>query len=316
MQAPTPSRDLVHPLFLGAVGVLLLNDHVLKGSGLLPGWFTGKLSDFAGLYFFPVLAFAVLDWVTRGRACTHRSVLGGALAAVTALGFALVKLSPGMNEWVGAFWGPMVLDATDLVALPSALASWVFLVHAENGAKARARFAPTSSRAAPTPEAVPWTLRALRFGAMALAGVASIATPAPQRVRNYPFWRIETPGPRAIGCAEVDAWVSKSGKEGFGVTMILDSLSEPCSFQLRRARFLADGVKHDASTLPPPVTLVGRARTYVPFEFDNEALWNDGVRDGKLELVLAADGAAEELVVLALHHEYDGPHARRAEPPP
>ena len=39
---------------LVAVGVLLVNDHVLKDA--YSSWLTGKLSDFAGLYFFPVAA--------------------------------------------------------------------------------------------------------------------------------------------------------------------------------------------------------------------------------------------------------------------
>ena len=45
-----PSRALLHPLWLGSLALLVLNDHVLKGAGLLPGVLTGKLSDFAGVF--------------------------------------------------------------------------------------------------------------------------------------------------------------------------------------------------------------------------------------------------------------------------
>ena len=52
---------LGHPLSLGAVALLLLNDHVLKQA--FPSILTGKLSDFAGLFFFPFL-LAVLVGLT------------------------------------------------------------------------------------------------------------------------------------------------------------------------------------------------------------------------------------------------------------
>lgn len=53
----TALRGLAHPLSLLAVGLLLLNDHLLKH--IAPSVLTGKLSDFAGLFFFPFLAAAV-----------------------------------------------------------------------------------------------------------------------------------------------------------------------------------------------------------------------------------------------------------------
>jgi hypothetical protein len=38
---------LRQPLWWGALALLLVNDNLLKGSGLAPAWLTGKLSDFA-----------------------------------------------------------------------------------------------------------------------------------------------------------------------------------------------------------------------------------------------------------------------------
>ncbi len=47
-----PRAAFHEPLWWGALAVLVANDHALKGSGLVPGALTGKLSDFAGLAFW------------------------------------------------------------------------------------------------------------------------------------------------------------------------------------------------------------------------------------------------------------------------
>jgi len=113
--APLPVlAPLLHPLSLLALTLLALNDHVFKVA--YPGWLTGKLSDFAGLVFFPL----VLEFLLRSR---RASVL------VTALGFLLVKGTAwGCAAWNAAFSGfyqlfhpthsaVLVQDPTDLVAL-------------------------------------------------------------------------------------------------------------------------------------------------------------------------------------------------------
>jgi hypothetical protein len=48
-----PADGLLHPYPLVAILVLIVNDHWLKG--LWPGPVTGKLSDMAGLAFFPLV---------------------------------------------------------------------------------------------------------------------------------------------------------------------------------------------------------------------------------------------------------------------
>ena len=127
----TRARDLLlHPLALAAIAVLVANDHWWKLR--YPGWWTGKLSDVAGLAFFPLLVIVERAVASRARA----------LAATTA-GFALVKTIPGASalfghalglaQWPGAAiaalmhgapvaWpiaASVVTDPTDLVALPS-----------------------------------------------------------------------------------------------------------------------------------------------------------------------------------------------------
>ena len=56
---------MLHPLALISLVVLVLNDHLLKP--LTPGWLTGKLSDVAGLLFFPFLLLALVDVIMRRR---------------------------------------------------------------------------------------------------------------------------------------------------------------------------------------------------------------------------------------------------------
>lgn len=116
------TRMLLHPLWLGALALLVLNDHALKGSGLLPGWLTGKLSDFAGLLVAPAVLASLL------RVTSRRGFLGAHL--VIGVVFSAIKLAP---EAARAVEGLMALtplpwritvDPTDLIALPVLLASY------------------------------------------------------------------------------------------------------------------------------------------------------------------------------------------------
>jgi hypothetical protein len=76
---------LTNPVWWTALVVLVVNDHLLKGGGLLPPELTGKLSDFAGLIVAPVLLAASLG-VRTARARV-------ACCAAIALPFAAIKLS-------------------------------------------------------------------------------------------------------------------------------------------------------------------------------------------------------------------------------
>lgn len=110
------------PAFWLALLVLVLNDHVLKGSGVVPAVITGKLSDFAGLIVAPLLLCAALSVQSDGG---RRTAIG-----VVALGFAAVKLSPACAEGAGRLLTALGVpsriwcDPTDLIAfavLPFAL---------------------------------------------------------------------------------------------------------------------------------------------------------------------------------------------------
>ncbi|PRQ02882.1 hypothetical protein ENSA5_20590 [Enhygromyxa salina] len=121
-----PARALLTPTWIGALAVLVANDHWLKGADMIPGALTGKLSDFAGMLVAPVLLAALLRVRSRGAllAC-HLAV-----AAV----FAGIQLSAGFAaQWsalmglVGHPWA-ITCDPTDLIALPFLLLSWKLLV--------------------------------------------------------------------------------------------------------------------------------------------------------------------------------------------
>lgn len=135
-----PVGELLHPVALAFVALLVVNDWILKGSGWLPGWLTGKLSDVAGLAFFPLVLTVLFDLLLLAAARLGRptdfSLSAGKLTAatvITAVLFTTVKLSPAAAELVGG-WLTAILparaailpDPTDLLALPGLLASlWV-----------------------------------------------------------------------------------------------------------------------------------------------------------------------------------------------
>src|SRR5687768_2023818 len=123
-----PARALLSPTWLFALAVLAVNDHLLKGAGLLPGVLTGKLSDFAGMLVAPALLAALLG-VTSRRGLLHCHIAVG-------LVFALINLSPACADawsWlmglVGFPW-TITVDPTDLLALPALALGWRVLVPA------------------------------------------------------------------------------------------------------------------------------------------------------------------------------------------
>ncbi len=69
--------SLGHPATLAAVALLLLNGHLLRRAW--PSWLTGKLGDFAWLFFAPLALVAVLTLVLPRR-LAGRERLAGLLA--------------------------------------------------------------------------------------------------------------------------------------------------------------------------------------------------------------------------------------------
>jgi hypothetical protein len=150
-----------HPLTLLNLGLLLLNDHVLKAA--VPSWLTGKLSDFAGLFFFPFLLAAILAFPLESLRLPPRRIMALS-CCLTALWFTLIKTAPFANQATETFasWlvgGPaqIVLDPTDLIALVVIAPAWRLWTRLEQ-----------------TPSARP--AGKLAYAALGLAALASIAT--------------------------------------------------------------------------------------------------------------------------------------------
>lgn len=140
-----PGDGLLHVVPLGAVAVLVLNDHWWKRA--YPSLLTGKLSDVAGLVFFPLLLQALWEIARARTGAAWGPSRRALIVAVLATGavFALAKTWPPMNAlvrhadaalrwplraaWSVARGAPapglgrtaLVLDPTDLLALPALL---------------------------------------------------------------------------------------------------------------------------------------------------------------------------------------------------
>jgi hypothetical protein len=119
---------LSHPSSVLCIIILLVNDFVIKA--LWPSWISGKLSDFAGLYFFPFLLAFFLA-IALNRLSIQRRTIGLIAMGMTGVCFGLIKTIPLINEWstdfLESFLGipaEIVLDPTDLTALIMLLPSW------------------------------------------------------------------------------------------------------------------------------------------------------------------------------------------------
>ncbi len=150
---------LLHPLAIGALVILIVNDHILKTA--IPGAVTGKLSDVAGLAVFPLLLATIIE-VVRPR--SDRQALVLASIAITVVAFTAVKTtdvsaslfgwSLGLGQWYlrsghsGAELAPaaVIADPTDLLAIPAVLvAAWIALPRRRAPAQTRVRTRPAAA---------------------------------------------------------------------------------------------------------------------------------------------------------------------------
>lgn len=152
---------VVRPEFLAAVALLAVNDHILKAAQAPPGWLTGKLSDVAGLFFFPVLLAVVVTALASPDTRKGFQRIAGGAALATAGAFSVLNLFPGVTRLLDPVWGVYTVDPTDLLTLPACAAGYAWMMRHTRNVKAR------RSR------------RAVRFAAVALAATASLATSPP-----------------------------------------------------------------------------------------------------------------------------------------
>jgi hypothetical protein len=119
---------LQHPLTILSIALLLINDHVLKI--YFPSWLTGKLSDFAGLFFFPFIVAAGLGFLLFKSNISQR-LIGQFAFSIAAIWFLLLKTIPVANSLTSQFASSLIgspsqfiLDPTDLIALVALLPAW------------------------------------------------------------------------------------------------------------------------------------------------------------------------------------------------
>lgn len=301
------ASDLARPVPLAAAAVLAVNDHLLKGAGLVPAAITGKLSDVAGLLLAGVVAVALargaVGAVTGALPRRDRRLGVGALTAV-GLGFAALKLWPGFNRALTAAWGVNVLDPSDLWALPMLAVAWLWLRDREvgDGAAPPRRFVSGLALIA------------------ALLACAATSAPPPVPPPAMPGWAVGE-DKLEVPCGQVEAWVSKSGKTGAGLTVQVTRAAdvERCDVTIVGAtlRFRDGAVAgqeiplsellatsddpDDGRYARPPVAAAPVALHYLGFAFDNQARWNRGDRDATFELVLELGGEQRTWTVAAHH---------------
>jgi hypothetical protein len=169
---------LGHPAFWGALALLVVNDDLFKGRGAVPGWLTGKLSDFAFLIVAPLVLAALIPRRVPGRR-TAAVVAVTALYVAADLSRAVSDAVVGLVARVGLTWR-LWPDPSDLVAL-AVLPVTVWLL------RRTARAPDTNTVARRT------RVQRERAG-IVLGALACLATSAPPIYQHSPFLVNRTAG--------------------------------------------------------------------------------------------------------------------------
>ncbi len=175
-----------------AVLLLVLNDHVLKGASIVPSSLTGKLSDFAFLFFAPI----VLVYATRARSGPAVAVVFAAPAAL----FVAINVSPIASHWFESALSLVVpssnvCDAEDLVALAILPLSWSYLWRPK----------PAPACAAPRASSRVLVTMIASIGCMATSRRAEPPVMAPTHHAVYMSWEelrstaVQVKAPQPIG---------------------------------------------------------------------------------------------------------------------
>lgn len=145
---PSSTTDLLvlaHPLVILSIITLLVNDHILKV--YIPSWLTGKLSDFAGLFFFPVLLSVLLQLSLQRLHLSPRKVALLAFS-LTTVWFTLIKTLPYFSDLTESILSLLLIqktqiicDSTDLIALVILWPAWKLLNTADRQPKRNPKLA-------------------------------------------------------------------------------------------------------------------------------------------------------------------------------
>lgn len=122
-------RCLQNPITWLSIALLLINDHVLKI--ISPSWLTGKLSDFAGIFFFPFIIAAGLSIIlVKFNLSTHQ--IGQIAFGFVAIWFVLLKTFQPVNRLTAhiatnfiGFPTKFSLDPIDLISLLMLFPAWI-----------------------------------------------------------------------------------------------------------------------------------------------------------------------------------------------
>ncbi len=123
---------LIHPFSLIAMGLLLLNDHLFRI--FWPSCWTGKLGDFAWLFFFPFALAALLFRLLPRKISKSERWVSGLAFSLTGGVFTLAKIWPPFHTILvraasGLFGWSVTwrIDPTDLIGLFSLVgAAWMW----------------------------------------------------------------------------------------------------------------------------------------------------------------------------------------------
>ncbi len=183
---------LSRPISLGAIGVLFINDYLLRR--LWPSWWTGKIGDFAWLFFAPFALAALLSWLIPSKMPDQEKIVGMLAFGLTGAVFTLGNTTPAFHGWIiqtleSLLAMPIVLwlDPTDLIALVSLALGWRIWNQS---------IEPSPSFARPG-----WI--ALSLAALLTVGNSTIA--------NYGIHCLEVQGDRILAYGNYDNFTSTDG---------------------------------------------------------------------------------------------------------
>lgn len=117
---------LTHPIVITALVLTAVNDHYLKYA--YPGLVTGKISDFSGLFYFPLFLHALYEVIQSPRSW-HLEIKKRQLfmfIGFTDLVFIICKYTPVREFLIEYFHMQIALDYTDLVALSVNVLTYLF----------------------------------------------------------------------------------------------------------------------------------------------------------------------------------------------
>jgi hypothetical protein len=132
MKSFKPIHFFIHPLPLLAVLLTAVNDHYLKYQ--FPGFITGKLSDFAGLFYFPLFISAMVVLLVRlyQKEYVFNRRLLLVVIVLTDVIFCLLKLNQQAKSLFVSWFSQNVFsiavtsDVTDIIALSASAGCYFF----------------------------------------------------------------------------------------------------------------------------------------------------------------------------------------------